>query len=168
MDWEAVYRKHSSGVYQYLLNLSGHLQEAEDLLQETFIRAIDSKTTLREADKMRPWLLTISRNLFLDSKKKQVRQKTSSLENSVIDEINMPKNVNNPEDYALKSDFLSRLHKALADLSETYRTAFTLGVMQKLAYQEIVEITGWSLAMVKSNVFRARKTIAAALSEFQG
>lgn len=53
-------------------------------------------------------------------------------------------------------------------LTEAYQTAFTLGVIQKASYKEIAEITGWSLAMVKANIFRARHKIATALCEFQG
>jgi len=62
---------------------------------------------------------------------------------------------------------MSSLRDTLKNLSETYRTAFTLGVMQGLSYQEVAEITGWSSAMVKSNIFRARKKVADAMIEFQ-
>jgi DNA-directed RNA polymerase specialized sigma24 family protein len=52
-------------------------------------------------------------------------------------------------------------------LPETYKTAFSLGVMMKLPYQEICDITGWSMASVKSNIFRARKSVADLLIEFK-
>ncbi len=168
MDWEIIYREHSPGVFQYLLNLAGRNEEAEDLLQETFIKAMRCESSLREPGKMRSWLLTISRNLFLDDCKKQNRRSTTSMETSSIDSMNHADAGRNPEEHAIHEDFRSQLKKAMTTLSEAHQTAFTLGVIQKVSYREIADITGWSSAMVKANVFRARKKIAFALNEFQG
>ena len=167
MDWELIFRKHSPGVYQYLLTLSGNNQEAEDLLQETFIRAMRSISSLREPDKIHSWLMTIARNLFLDHRKKRLRRNTDSIEDSLAETVNQASGAESPEDFTIRSDFMSSLRDTLKNLSETYRTAFTLGVMQGLSYQEVAEITGWSSAMVKSNIFRARKKVADAMIEFQ-
>lgn len=167
MDWEIIFRKHSPGIYQYLLTLSGNNQEAEDLLQETFIRAIRSVSSLREPDKIHSWLLTISRNLFLDHRKKRMRQHADSIEDSLAETVNTASTAESPEDFTIRGDFMSSLRDTMKNLSETYRTAFTLGIMQGLSYREIAEVTGWSQAMVKSNIFRARKKVAEAMIEFQ-
>ncbi|MCX6640746.1 MAG: RNA polymerase sigma factor SigE, partial [bacterium] len=74
MDWEAVYRGHSAGVFQYLLFLAGEVHEAEDLLQETFLRAMRSASNLKDPQKVHSWLMTIARNLFLDQRKRQQRR----------------------------------------------------------------------------------------------
>lgn len=168
MDWETIYRKHAPGVYQYLLNLSGHSPEAEDLLQETFIKAMRAESTLKEPDKVQSWLMTISRNLYLDSLKKQARRKTTSVGDFSEDAGSVPLSQDCPEAQVLTNDFNGKLQKVLGELSETYRTAFTLGILQKTPYREIEEITGWSPAMVKINIFRARKKIASELTEFRG
>ncbi len=168
MDWESIYRSHSPGVYNYLLNLSGSRPEAEDLLQETFIKAMRSQSSLREPDKIGSWLLTISRNLFLDSKKKENRRKTDTVSDFSDCENSLVSLSPNPEEYTVREDFMGFLRKTLTSLTESYRTAFTLGVIQKLPYSEIGEMTGWFPSMVKINVFRARKKVAAALQEFQG
>lgn len=70
------------------MNLSGRVEEAEDLLQETFIKAMRSESSLREPEKIRSWLLTISRYLFLDQHKKLDRRNTMSLETSTLDCMN--------------------------------------------------------------------------------
>lgn len=161
MNWEAVYRKHSPGVYQYCLSLAHHTHEAEDLLQETFVRAMRSASGLQQPEKVRSWLLTIARNLFLDTCKKKSRQNTTDLENALT-----ITGTDNPESAFLRNDFTTMLQRVLAELSETYQTAFTLGVVQKLNYHEIAEITGWSGAAVKVNIYRARQKVAAALGDY--
>jgi RNA polymerase sigma-70 factor (ECF subfamily) len=166
MDWESIYRQHSGGVYQYLLSLSHHSQEAEDLLQETFIRAMKSVSSLRQPEKIRSWLLTIARNLFFDSYKQRLRQNAGSLETTQEAEIHRAMKVDSVEDQVIREDFSRCLNEALEELPEPFRTAFTLGVVQRLSYQEIEEVTGWSMAMVKTNIFRARKRVAAELSDF--
>jgi RNA polymerase sigma-70 factor (ECF subfamily) len=167
MDWEIIFKNHSADVYQYLLNLSGNLQEAEDLMQETFIRAIRSESSLRNPEKVKTWLLTISRNMFLDAVRKAARRTTASLDDMPTNDKRLASTANNPEDRAHHSDFINKLSIILAELSEAYRTAFTLGIIQKLTYREIEEITGWSLSKVKINIFRARQKVAASLQDFQ-
>ena len=166
MDWENIYRQHSGGVYQYLLSLSHHAQESEDLLQETFIRAMKSVSTLRQPDKIRSWLLSIARNLFFDAYKQRLRENAGSLETTQETEIHRAARGDSVEDRIIREDFSRCLNEALEELPEPFRTAFTLGVVQRLSYQEIGEVTGWTMPMVKTNVFRSRKRMAAELSDF--
>jgi len=168
MDWENIYRGHAQAIFHYLLNLSGNQAASEDLLQETFIKAMRSEDSLKDPNKIHSWLMTIARNQFLDVCKKNNRRKTSVIGDFEEEGFRFESQEDSPEDIAVKNDFNSRLYRAMTGLSENYRTAFTLGVVQKLPYNEISDITGWSLAMVKSNIFRARKKIAGKLSEFQG
>ena len=132
------------------------------------MRAIRSEASLREPEKVKTWLLTISRNMFLDGTRKALRRTTSSLDDLPENDKHLATTANNPEDHAQRNDFMSQLYETLTDLSEAYRTAFTLGIIQKLAYREIEEITGWSLSKVKINIFRARQKVAAAMQDFQG
>lgn len=166
MNWEAVYRKHSPGVYQYCLSLAQQTQEAEDLLQETFVKAMRSGEALRQPEKVGSWLLTIARNLFLDGRKKQERRGAQSVElTSTAAEAAIPQ-ADHPESVLLREDFAGALQRVLANLPEAYQTAFTLGVVQKLNYRDIAEITGWSAATVKINIYRARQKVAAALGDY--
>ncbi len=167
MDWENIYREHAPGVNQYLLTLSGNSHEAEDLLQETFIKAMRAESSLKDPDKIHSWLMSISRNLYFDGLKKQVRRKTTSVGNFAEEAGQIPLSQDCPEAQVLSKDFNGKLEQVMGELSETHRTAFTLGVIQKMPYRDIEEITGWSQAMVKINIFRARKKIAAELIEFR-
>jgi len=168
MNWELIYRQYSSGVLQYLKSLTFKSGDAEDLLQETFIKAMRSEESLRDESKVYSWLLTIARNLFFDSRRKLSRRETMSIDDENFQDLEArPEAHGNPERYALQSDFETRLEMEISRLPETLKTAFVLGIMQKLTYKEIGDITEWSPSMVKTNVFRARKKIALALSEFR-
>ena len=167
MDWNQKYREHSPGIYQYLLNLCGNKQEAEDLLQETFIKAMRSEKSLRDESKMRSWLMTISRNLFLDNARKNSRWRAAGYGGDEDEFSMVPDNGVSPEHSAESADFMTSMQAALKTLVESHRTAFVLGVIQRLSYQEIENITGWSTAMVKTNIFRARKKMAEALAEYR-
>ena len=168
LDWRAIYEAHSDAVYRFLWGMTRHREEAEDLLQETFIKAMNAKSSVRDEAKIKSWLLAIARNLCLDNlKKMRSRGKiTVKAEADTMLEVAADDNPT-PEKAALNSDFSSRLEKVLAGMQEAYRTAFNLGIVLKLPYQEIADITGWSKAMVKTNIFRARKMAAEALQEFR-
>jgi len=168
MNWETVYLEHSNGVFSYLVNLCGNTHEAEDLLQDTFIKAMRSEEALRDASKVNSWLMTIARNLFLDNRRKNARRKTDPAGDMLEEDKSLVTSNPGPEEYTIAQDFNSSLRQTLSGMDEHYRTAFTLGVIQKLPYKDIVDITGWSLVSVKTRIFRARKQVAAALADFQG
>ena len=151
-----------------LLGMTRNREDAEDLLQETFIKAMRAKTGVRDVTKMKSWLMAIARNLCIDSfKKKNTRKKvTVSADVDTILEV-IPSDGADPEKITMDMDFKSRLDLVLDGMTEVYKTAFRLGVVMKLPYLEIEEITGWSQSMVKSNIFRARKTVAEKLHEFR-
>jgi RNA polymerase sigma-70 factor (ECF subfamily) len=168
MDWELLYREHSPKVYNYLMTLTGDVHQAEDLLQETFIKAMRSQDRLKNRDKVCSWLYSISRNLFLDARRKDVRRKTDAVAEFSETEMDLTTRHPNPEEHTIRRDFMNRLNLVLNNLDESYRTAFILGVVHKMPYREIVEVTGWSLVTVKSKIFRARRKVAAALTDLQG
>ncbi|MCX6641450.1 MAG: RNA polymerase sigma factor [bacterium] len=112
--------------------------------------------------------MTIARNLFLDQRKRQQRRNTDSLDDDTKPVIEVKSYDENPEQYVLREEFSGYLQRTLNDFPEHHQTAFVLGIMQKRSYKEIADITGWSQATVKINIFRARKRMADALTEFQG
>lgn len=167
MDWEVIYKEHSPKVYQYLLSLCGNTHKAEDFLQETFIKAIRSEERLLDRAKVSSWLFSIARNLFLDAKRKTKRRKTDSVGEFNEHDIDLGTDIHNPEAHTIRADFRNQLKQTLSQLDESHRTAFILGVIQKIPYREIEAITGWSSVKVKSKIFRARRKVAAALADFQ-
>jgi len=165
--WMATFEEHSSAVMAFLTSRTGRRDVAEDLLQETFVRAIRARPTIPNPTGARSYLFTTAHRLLIS----RYRKKTPSLFSEAseagaraFEQIADPQAAA-PDEAADLSRFESRLHDVLATLKPAHRTAFQLAILQQKPYGEIVEETGWSLGQVKTNVHRARKQVMAELGE---
>ena len=163
--WQAAYEEHGTTVLAFLIRRVGRREVAEDLLQETFVRAIRVDTF--HGGNLRGYLLSIARNLTIN----RFRRPRLVVPAAVSEEGEQPfSNVAadgaSPEQQAEWSRFGERVEQALGELKPDQRQAFELAVIEQLSYQEIVQATGWSLPRVKSNVHRARRSLIARLGAF--
>lgn len=155
--WRAAYQSHAPAVLAFLLHRLGRREDAEDLLQETFVRAIRSGSF--EGDNLRSYLLRTAHNLWVNWRRRP---------RLVVPEANeddVPAEGASPEQEASWNAFRVELQSLLAGLSEPHRRAFELGALEQRSYGEIGEITGWSLPQVKVNLYRARKQVIEQLRE---
>lgn len=165
--WMATYEEHGSAVMAFLTSRTGRRDVAEDLLQETFVRAIRARPTIPHPSGARSYLFTTAAHLLIS----RYRKKTPSLfseaseAGSRLFEQIADSTAAAPDEAADLSRFESQLHGVLATLKPAHRTAFELAILQQIPYGEIVEQTGWSLGQVKTNVHRARKQVMAELGE---
>jgi RNA polymerase sigma factor (sigma-70 family) len=173
--WQAAYEAHGPAVLAFLGRRLPTREEAEDLLQETFVRAIRAGNAREE--QLRYYLLTTARHLLVNrlrrprlvvgaealpghlAEEDDDSQQRSSPFEAVADRAT------SPELNAAWSAFREGLEQAVSTLSPDHRRAFRLGVVERQPYAEIMRATGWSLARVKSNVFRARQRVLAALGD---
>jgi RNA polymerase sigma-70 factor, ECF subfamily len=159
--WQSAYRDHGPAVLGYLSSRMRR-EDAEDLLQETFVRAIRASGSLRDEEKLRPYLLTIAHNLLVNRYRRREPQLFSELATATADgetsELAEPAApASNPEQEADLSRLEERLGAVVAEMSPHLRTAFEQGVLRQESYKEIARRNGWSLAQVKINVYRARR-----------
>lgn len=159
MIWKVAYEDHGPAVLAYLKSRIGRKEDAEDLLQETFLKALRSAEMLKDPEKIRSYLFTIAHNTLVNHirKKREHLPGTSSdaAENwieSVQDDGSQA-----PDTSTEHRELEDKLGKAMEKMPEKYRQAFKLAVLDKRSYADIARITGWTLAQVKINVFRARK-----------
>lgn len=142
-----------SDVHRYLLYLCNDKYLAEDLLQETFFRAYlyleDCPT-----NNVKAWLLKVSYNAFIDSKRKSKR---SSLEETEFFK-EIPDNRNTEKDYEAveKLDLIKRL---LSNMPEKQKQALQLCVFKDLSYKEAADIMRVSLSHLKILIYRARQSL---------
>lgn len=164
--WQDAYRKHASSVMAFLVGRLRRREDAEDVLQETFVRAIRAEGSLREPDRLRSYLFSIAHNLMINKVRKQGR--VLRFEVAPGDDTNLENHADaqtvDPEAIAAFHDLEDRLQTILADLSPRYRQAFELAVLEQESYRSIAEKTGWTLAQVKINVYRARRKAIAGLA----
>ncbi len=160
--------EHADGLFTYAMTLTRNFFEAEDLVQETYVRAIEATGRLREHSNVKAWLYTILRNIRLN----QVRQRATSPKLVELDAYD------NAADLAIDSGrdphalYVNKVEKqqvqaALHQLSEEHREIIVLREYADLSYQEIAALLNCPLGTVMSRLARARSKLGTLLSAAQ-
>lgn len=135
---------------------------ATDMAQETFVRAFRYLNKYDPKRKFSTWIYSIAKNICIDEKRKMDRNRTMSLESvsssSVIDP-EPGQHLKDPSQIFQHLEDKLFLEEAIGELPEKYRAVIILCYFQELPYQEIAEILGLSLNLVKVRIFRAKKQL---------
>lgn len=165
--WPAAYEKHEPEILAYLRRRLRTREDAEDLCQETFTRAMQAEGALRNETALRPYLYRIASNLLINHVRRQGRVRTESEFAAGTDlATRADHRALNPEEHALGGDLKRRVEELMTRLPKDHRIAFELGVLQKRPYAEIGAELGWSHSKVKIAVFRARKQLIEGLGDY--
>ena len=156
-QFEAIVNAYSKYLYRYGLWLTKDAQVAEDLVQETFLRAWKAIDSLKDPGAVKSWLFTIYRRENARRFEK-TRPVTSS-----IDDVNVDKFVQLEDTFA-KTEIIA-LRNSLKELPEEYLEPLLLQVLGGYTCDEIGEIMGIKSGAVMTRVFRARKKLRAILEE---
>ncbi len=154
---------HLDAAYNLARWLTRDETEAEDLVQEAYLRAIRHLAGFRGGDG-RAWLLTIVRNTCYS----RLRQKGASHKNTDFDEAvhsAAGRQTPNPETVLLLGERTELLRKSLADLPEEYREVLVLRELEQLSYREIANIAEIPLGTVMSRLSRARQQLQQGLMD---
>jgi RNA polymerase sigma-70 factor (ECF subfamily) len=161
-------------VYRFSLRLTGgRKDEAQDLTQETFLRAYRHWETYTPGTSVRSWLFTICRNAFLRSEERRGRRRESvetdldfNLEAvasvNALDEIRQQ----DPEQQFFDSFIDEEVMAAVERLPHEFREAVVLSDIEGLSYQEIADVLGVPLGTVKSRLYRGRRLLAQSLQQY--
>lgn len=165
---------HLDAVYRFALRLSGSPDLAEDLVQETFLRAFKSWGQYTKGTAAKSWLFTICRNVFLRRRERSQRH-DEIVEASVGRAGPLSSPVNpvwasvlgvDPEGDFFDSLVDDRIVRAIEQLPEEYRTAVVLSDIEGLPYAEIAELMEVPVGTVKSRLFRGRRQLQQVLYEY--
>lgn len=148
---------HLDAAYNLARWLTRNDQDAEDVVQESYLRAFKFFDSFHSAD-ARPWLLTIVRNTYYTLKQKQ--QRVHEVLTPFDEEIHGvdPEN-QNPEELLLQSMNKQLIKDAIEDLPLEFREVIVLRELEGLSYKEISDIAAVPLGTVMSRLARARKNI---------
>lgn len=170
--WHSAFCVHGPAVLAFLRRRTGR-EEAEDILQETFVRAIRAGTYRGDHPNARAYLMSTARHVLINRLRRPrlvVAAEELGARAGVPAEGDALAAVASadasPEENAAWRAFRERLDRVLDGLKESYRQAFELAVVQQRSYAEVARLTGWSLPRVKINVYRARKRVIAGLADY--
>ncbi len=150
-------------VYRFQHSLIKNNNEAEDITIETFAKAFEKISKFDEKYDFKNWLLTISRNVYIDHKRKNKKNDILFTETELPDRAD-EQNETDEEDYWIMEQKLAALQKALKQLKHPYRKILEYRYFHHMSYKEIAGKTGLSMSNVKIRLMRARQMLLKKLS----
>lgn len=141
-------------VYRYVLSLCKNVTQAQDITQETFLKAMKNSERFAGNSSLYTWLCSIAKNLWLNSCKKQQREKL--FDNSFEFANSAEKSV---EHQIADKDSAFRIHILLHRLPEPYKEVFSLRVFGQLPFADIAELFSKTESWARVTFYRARKMI---------
>lgn len=165
-SFEALALPHFDLLYRVARRISGHEQEAEELVQETYLKAYQAFARFEEREfGIRPWLLRILNNTFLNRRARQIRAPRAAeqkeLEDRGVDPTGQALADRSGE---LNYDLLdAEVKTALEQLAPEFRTVLVLWATRDLTYQEIADVLEIPIGTVMSRLHRARQQLTKTL-----
>ncbi|AZA10884.1 sigma-70 family RNA polymerase sigma factor [Corynebacterium gerontici] len=158
-------------LYGGALRMTRNPADAEDLVQETYIKAFQAFDSFKPGTNLKAWLYRIMTNTYINSYRKKQRQPVQSSTDDMSDHqifatsSHDSTGLESAELAALKNLPNKQIAEAMNDLSEEYRMVVYYADVEGLAYKEIAEIMGTPLGTVMSRLHRGRKQLREALKD---
>src|SRR5947199_2219308 len=152
------------GMYSAAFRLTHNASDAEDLIQETFLRAYRGFHQFEQGTNLKAWLYRILMNTFINSYRKKQRQPQTVSDEEVADWYLYSKMAENGMEPSAETSVIESLpdedvQAALSSLPEQFRIAVLLADVEGFSYKEIAEITGVPIGTVMSRLHRGRKAL---------
>jgi len=165
--FEAEALPHLDTVYRVALRLAGDETQAEDLVQETMLKAYRSWHQYRPGTNVRAWLLTIVRHTFINEYRKRRRAGTE-IDVSQVEAFTVFPEVQevDPEGRFFDQIVDDEVLRAIDALPDEFREALILSDVEGLAYAQIAQVTEVPVGTVKSRLFRARQALQRELYDY--
>jgi RNA polymerase sigma-70 factor (ECF subfamily) len=168
-------RRHQTGLYNFAFRQLRAPQQAEDVVQETFVRVVQNATEFKHEARFSTWVYTITRNLCIDHLRKRALRKHPSLDEPRRGEESDGPTLGeqtadsraNVERVATGSELKQRILAAVDELPDDQREVFLLRELSNLPFKEIAEITGVPENTVKSRMRYALERLQAKLAEYE-
>jgi RNA polymerase sigma-70 factor (ECF subfamily) len=169
-------RRYGDSLLGYLTKICRNREQAKDLFQETFRRVHEKAHTLRGSN-FKSWLYTIATRVAMDSLRKGNRLRTVSLNQpAACDGDNCPElgavaladETQDPAQEAVKAEQKEQVRRAVESLPDRQRVTLVLAYYQGLTYREVATALDCSIGTVKTQMFRALRTLAQRLPDISG
>ncbi|MHC4542680.1 MAG: RNA polymerase sigma factor [Planctomycetota bacterium] len=166
-------RRYGDSLLGYLVRMSGSRERAEDLLQETFKRVHEKAHTFR-GPQFKGWLFKIATRVAIDGVRKANRLKVISLnqesdcggrDGETLEAVAVADNSCNPTEQAVRAEQTEQVRQAIQSLPARQRATLVMAYYQQLSYREVATALGCSEGTVKTQMYRALRTLAQRLPE---
>ena len=149
---------------RFALSLTSNREEAKDLLQETYLKALTYKDKFVEFTNLKAWAFTIMKNTFINNYRKSIRENTT-VDNTkdlyFLNNIRESQLVRPDSDFAYKE-----INKAINALQDEFKIPFRMHT-EGYKYKEIAETLDLKIGTVKSRIFFTRKKLMEVLKDYQ-
>jgi RNA polymerase sigma-70 factor, ECF subfamily len=162
-DFTTLYKKYVRRVYAYCYRMIPNHENAEDLVQQTFVKAYESIASLENPELFYSWLFSIARNevyAFLRHR----RSNGGVL--SGLDDEEIVCSEESPLELLVGGERTMLLQKTISGLKLEYREILILRHYERLSYAEIAAMTGDTISSVESRLYKARRALAEKLSPY--
>ncbi|MBT2757004.1 RNA polymerase sigma factor SigX [Mesobacillus foraminis] len=160
-----LYRKYHSDLFQFLYYTVRNREQAEDLVQEVYIRVFKSYSTFEKRSSERTWLFSIARNVAIDFFRKQKGLKGKTLSKFGLETLQIQDQLPLPEEVAMEREDINSIHASLKQCKLEQRMVIILRYLQDLSISETARTLGWTEAKVKTTQHRALKKLKSFLQE---
>jgi len=162
-----IFNRYGRPVLSFINDIVHNRELAEELAQETFVRAYRSLSGLKDDSRLSTWLFGIARNVVRESARNARRdERKIGLEEP--ESLKLTTGEVLPEGAVLDQELNGRIRRALLDLDEDKRMVFSLKIFHEKSYEEISAITGHSIGKLKTDLHRARAQMRRHLEGYLG
>ena len=166
LAYNELVNRYKNKLLNFIYRYFGSKDDAEDILQETFIKLYYKKDYYKPISEFSTWIYTIAANLSKTELRKRKRRKTSQLSEMGVENKEFDIRYEDDTDLEINTEYNEHeINKAIQDLETSFRTAFILRDIQELSYEEISKITEVPLGTIKSRINRARIQLQGKLKE---
>ena len=168
--FEELVNRYEKKIYRLALNITRHREDAEDVLQEAFMKSFQHLENFREGSRFYTWLVRIAVNEGLMKLRKRRTSRLVQVQEATDEEGQVvPREFvdwgPNPEELCERSELEEILQKAVDSLSPNFRNVFLLRDVEKLSTEETADVLEVSIGDVKARLFRARLQLREELSK---
>lgn len=171
-EFEETAMDHTDALYRTALRMTKNTKDAEDLVQETLLKAYRFFDRFEKGTNIRAWLFKIMMNIFINDYRQKSKKPTSMSYEDVDDnylyhQLKFQKTEDgDPEGSLFSRIFDDDVKRAIEELPDDFRIVVVLAFLEEFSYQEIAEIAGLQLGTVKSRLHRGRKLLQKSLWDY--